>query len=200
MNMARAHNRVLRGPAREGAARVHCMSRRKPSRDLAVCAILAAIVAGCFSPIEKPLRAQIDRSVAFALLRENPEAFVGRLVLLGGIIVRVENQKEKTVLEILEKRLDPWSKPYDEDASGGRFLVVCPEFLDPVIYREGRQVTVVGEVTGKEVRPLGEIDYQYPVVASKQIYLWPEYPQHLYYPFPIWYYWDTSRVPYHPWL
>lgn len=198
--MSPGAHQILDGSRTEGAARIRRMSERTSPSKLAVWAILAAIAAGCLSPIEKHLRARIDRSVTFSLLRQNPDAFLGRTVVFGGVIVRVENQKEKTVLEILEKRLDPWSKPYDEDASGGRFLVVCPEFLDPAIYREGRQVTIVGEVTGKQLRMVGEIDYQYPVLASKQIYLWPEYPQRLYHPFPIWYYWDTSRVLYHPWL
>jgi starvation-inducible outer membrane lipoprotein len=28
-------------------------------------------------------------------------------------------------------------------------------------------------VDGKEVHPLGEISYTYPLVASREIYLWP---------------------------
>jgi outer membrane lipoprotein len=34
-------------------------------------------------------------------------------------------------------------------------------------------MTVAGIVDGKEVHPLGEISYTYPLVASREIYLWP---------------------------
>ncbi len=165
-----------------------------------VCALAyIACVAGCFSPISKAIRAEVDRTVTFPQLRSNPEAFAGKVVLLGGVIVRVEHQETTTVLEILEKRLDPWSRPYDEDASGGRFLVLHPGFLDPLIYSEGRHVTVAAEVVGKETRRFGSIDYQYPVLKSRQLHLWPEYARPLYYPLPIWYYWDIPTLPLRSW-
>lgn len=46
-------------------------------------------------------------------------------------------------------------------------------FLDPFVYSVGRQVTVAGILAGKEVHPLGEISYTYPIVTSRELYLWP---------------------------
>lgn len=65
------------------------------------------------------------------------------------------------------------------DKSEGRYLVVVDRFLDPAIYRSGRDITVAGEVRGSEVRRLGEIDYRYPVIAASELYLWkkPLFPQ-----------------------
>jgi outer membrane lipoprotein len=51
--------------------------------------------------------------------------------------------------------------------------VVVPKFLDPAIYTIGRQLTIVGAVTGKEIRQLSEIPYVYPVMEENYLYLWP---------------------------
>jgi outer membrane lipoprotein len=32
---------------------------------------------------------------------------------------------------------------------------------------------VVGSVLGREVRPIGKIEYSYPVIEKKELYLWP---------------------------
>jgi hypothetical protein len=56
---------------------------------------------------------------------------------------------------------------------GGRFIVYVPGFLDPAISRPNRKITVMGSVLGKEVHPLGEIKYSYPVIEKKDLHLWP---------------------------
>ena len=58
--------------------------------------------------------------------------------------------------------------------SEGRFIIQTPGFLDPAIYSPGRKLTVAGTVAGKEVRPLGEIEYTYPIIEKRELYLWPE--------------------------
>ena len=153
---------------------------------------------GCFYPISKSIRKEIDYRVTFAELRQNPEACIGKVVLVGGGIVTIVNQQEGTLLEVLQKRLDRWQRPCKEDTSQGRFLVLVSEFLDPAIYREGREITVAGEVTGKKIQRLGDIDYLYPLIRAKELYLWPEYQERVYYPYPVWYYWDMYRFPYWP--
>jgi outer membrane lipoprotein len=74
---------------------------------------------------------------------------------------------------VLQYPLGFRNKPSVDSGSEGRFIVEAPGFLDPVVYSAGRQVTVAGIVDGKEVLPLGEINYAYPVVMSREIYLWP---------------------------
>jgi outer membrane lipoprotein len=62
-------------------------------------------------------------------------------------------------------------------------------FLDAAIYSEGREVTVAGEVKGKRVLPLGEIQYAYPLISIKELYLWPpKIKKGFFYPYPHWYY------------
>ena len=62
-------------------------------------------------------------------------------------------------------------------------------FLDPAIYRSGRDITVAGEVQGSEVRRLGEIAYRYPVIAALELHLWKEplSPQSYPYAYPFGY-------------
>jgi outer membrane lipoprotein len=74
-------------------------------------------------------------------------------------------------------------------ASEGRFLILIEKYLDPYLFRKGRKITVAGEIQGEKIKPIGEMDYRYPLVLSKQIYLWEEYD---YYPVPYYhpYYYD----------
>ena len=75
------------------------------------------------------------------------------------------------------------------DESEGRFLVLYPGYLDVAIYNGGRKVTVAGEIQGKKIQRLGEIDYTYPLTSAKEIHLWPvEKKGRVYCPYPYWHY------------
>jgi outer membrane lipoprotein len=71
--------------------------------------------------------------------------------------------------------------------SEGRFVILVEGYVDPYVFRKGRRITVAGEILGRKVIRLGELEYPYPLLLSKQIYLWGEY---YYYPYP---------APYYPW-
>jgi len=48
---------------------------------------------------------------------------------------------------------------------------------------------VAGEVQGKKIQRLGEIDYTYPLISVKEIHLWPVVKKdRVYYPYPCWHY------------
>ena len=80
-------------------------------------------------------------------------------------------------MEVLQQPLDRNQKPTDTDVSYGRFLVRFEGFLDPAIYAGGKNVTVLGEVAGKRVQPLKEMEYTYPVLIPREHHLWkPEDP------------------------
>ena len=115
----------------------------------------------------------------FQAVLRSPDNFKGKTILLGGKIIETTPMEGKTRVTVLQYPLGFRNQPSTSSASGGRFIVEAPGFLDPVVYSAGRQVTVAGIVDGKEVRPLGEISYTYPIVASREIYLWP--PEDPYY-------------------
>ena len=131
---------------------------------------------GCAHVVSKELRNKAYGEPPASVLFEDPDAFKGRTVILGGVIVSSTNTKEGTYIEVLQKPLDYRGKPEDTDASYGRFIIFSEGYLETAVYSQGREITVAGEVIGKELRPLGEIQYPYPLLKSKELYLFePRY-------------------------
>lgn len=144
-------------------------------RALLVCIAITIplLLAGCAPVISKGALKEVDQGLSFGQLLENPEAYRGKTVLLGGNIIETQNLSDRTLIVVLQRPLGFRKKPSGEDVSRGRFILYVPGFLDPAIYRHGRKITLVGSVIGKEVRPLGEIEYSYPVIEKKELHLWP---------------------------
>jgi outer membrane lipoprotein len=151
--------------------------------------ILFFFLTGCAHVISKDLRAKVDPSLNFREVFQNPSAFQGKTVIWGGDVVQTTNQKDgKTLIEVFQRPLGWKGEPKDTPTSEGRFLVLADKYLDPYLFTRARKITVAGEILGEETRALGEMDYRYPLLASKQIYLWREY---YYYPVPYYpYYYD----------
>ncbi len=151
---------------------------------------LIFLVSGCAHVISKDIRANSDLSLTLSQVRENPDEFKGKSVVWGGEIIQVVNQEDGTTeVEIFQRPLGVWGEPNQTAASEGRFLVLADRFLDPYVYQSGRKITVAGEITGEEKKELGETEYQYPLLTSKQIYIWPVYyypPYPYYYSYPWW--------------
>jgi outer membrane lipoprotein len=147
---------------------------------------LMLLLSGCAHVISKDLRTKADLSLTLAQVRQNPNAFKGKMVIWGGEIVETVNQQDGTTqIEVYQKPLGWRGEPQDTTSSEGRFLVIADYYLDPYVFRGGRKITVAGEIQGEKIKPLGQMDYRYPVLLSKQIYFWPQY---YYRPYPYVYY------------
>jgi outer membrane lipoprotein len=153
-------------------------------------AFLTVITFSCAPVISKDVKNQVTPDLSFKEVLQNPEAHKGKVVLWGGVITRAKNREEGTLIEVLQKPTNREGRPKDVDHSDGRFLALYDGFLDVAIYSKGREVTVVGEVRGKRILTLGEIDYAYPLILVKKIHLWPtESKERLHpYPYPYWHY------------
>jgi outer membrane lipoprotein len=157
-------------------------------------ACLILLIAGC-SPFSKTVRQQIDERLTFAEVQKDPDRFTGKKGLWGGVIIETTNTQAGTLIKVRQADLDFETRPKDLDTSHGRFLVRHSRFLDPAIYAEDREISVFGEIIGKEDMPLGEILYTYPVVRAEALHLWERRrdPMHYdpwfwdYYPYP-WFY------------
>jgi outer membrane lipoprotein len=137
------------------------------------CALLALLLtSSCAPPFPQQMLDRVDRNLSFKELHKNADRYTGTWVMLGGMIVAAKNSKEGTVLELLQKPLDSSGRPLRTDATEGRLLVVATEFLDAAVYHAGRELTVIGEVSGVKVQPLGEIEYRYPLVSAQSLHLW----------------------------
>ena len=149
--------------------------RKRLYCTLLLCIAMASppLLAGCAPVISKGALKKVDQGLGFEQLLKDPEAYREKTVLLGGNIIETKNLPDSTLISVLQRPLGFRKKPTGEDVSKGRFIVYVPGFLDPAIYRPNRKITVVGSVVGKEVRPLGEIKYSYPVIEKRELYLWP---------------------------
>jgi outer membrane lipoprotein len=104
----------------------------------------------------------------------NPPAATGKDVQWGGTIIGVSNLQDRTRIEVLAYPLDRKARPQTGSSPLGRFYLEQSGFLDPATYKQGRQLSTVGTVTGITTGKVGEASYEQPVVDARQIYLWPE--------------------------
>lgn len=160
--------------------------------------LLLLVLAGCAQVISPQLRNTASLDIPFGEVLRNPDRYTGKIFIWSGTVLHTQNTPEGTMLKVLQKPSDYWGRPRNVDWSEGRFLALDRRYLDPAIYAEGRAVTVAGELAGTRVQRLGEIDYAYPLLSVKELYLWPkEVPAPYYYyypydPYPPWgwrYYW-----------
>lgn len=165
------------------------------------------VLSACAPVLNRQLMKEGVRDVPLSAVRETPEAYTGKLFILGGIIIETKHTEGGSRIEALAVPVNRLGYLRDEvRARDGRFLALFPAergFLDPLIYKKGRQVTLAGEFLELRKEKLDEIDYTYPVFEIRQIYLWEEYPDryyyapsYYYYPYPYWY--DPWWRPYPP--
>ncbi len=133
---------------------------------------LLLFVMACAPAISRESLKQVDPGVSFQELVKDPERYQGKVILAGGRIMSAVTREGESWVEVLQQPLDWRQKPLDTDISYGRFLVLFPGFVDPAIYTAGKKITVVGEVQGKKILPLGQLEYPYPVLLLREHYLW----------------------------
>ena len=133
---------------------------------------------GCVSSPEvvpKTFKAQIDSSLTFSKILEDPTGHQGAVVLLGGEVLFAKRLTEGTRLEILQLPLDSSEEPVvDRTASQGRFLAFESSFLDPATLPPNTRITLVGEVMGVTNANLDEMEYRYLTLTIKHLHVWPE--------------------------
>lgn len=137
--------------------------------------LLFAVLTACAPVISQGVLKTVDRTIAFEQIMKNPDAYKGKAVLVGGTILKITNLPDKTLIEVIQQPLDRRNMPESPENSKGRFIVVFKEFKDPAIYSPGRLITVAGEMIGSQARPLGETNYNYPLLSPIEYYLWKPY-------------------------
>lgn len=139
-----------------------------------LCVVLAAmLMSACTHYISQDSLRLVSQTVPFGAVMANPDNYIGGYLLVGGKIAKVTNSKEGGEIEVVQVRIDSDGRPLgDFRNSEGRFLAQTGYFVDPVIYKEGMVVSLVGQVKGKKVQPLDAISYTYPVLAVRELHLW----------------------------
>lgn len=163
------------------------------------------LFASCAPVLDRQLMREGQRNVSFDELRSNPDAYKGRLYILGGLIAEARFTEQGSQLEVLAVPVDSHGYLEEHERSSGRFLAVLSRskaLLDPIVYKRGREVTLAGEFREIWKGKIDEMEYEYPVFEIRQIHLFEEqqyynmYP-YPYYPYPYWYnpYWGPWPPP-----
>lgn len=149
--------------------------------------VLPLFINGCATYVTSAkLRQQAVPNLPFSVVLKNPDRYVGRTVIWGGIIIETINEPNSTMIKILQTPLGYGEEPESDTASEGRFIAKVPGYLDNQVYRPGKKVTVAGKIIGKQVQPLGQTTYAYPLVSVEEINLW-QTPSRYWWPY---YYWN----------
>ncbi|WP_206485447.1 Slp family lipoprotein [Thalassotalea sp. G2M2-11] len=134
--------------------------------------LLSLLTTGC---VNIPESLQVDEATQltdFGKVRANATQYVGTQARWGGVIAKVENQADTTMLEVVRFELKASTRPTPKDETQGRFRIYHQGLLDPMIYKEGRSITALGTVAASEAGKIGEHDYLYPVLNSSSVHLW----------------------------
>lgn len=115
-----------------------------------------------------------QNSVSFIQVAQAPDSFVGNQVRWGGIVARVENLEQDTLIEIVNLPLDRRARPMANQQTGGRFIARVQGFVDPLIYSQGKEITVVGILNQPMPGQIGQHEVNFPVVDSSGHHLWEQ--------------------------
>jgi outer membrane lipoprotein len=167
-------------------------------------AVASLILSSCAPVLSRQLMNEGVRNVPFSLLQEAPDAYQGKIFILGGQIVETRFTEKGSQIEALSVPVDSYGYLKETEHSLGRFLAVYPKekgLLDPLVYEKGREITLAGAF--REIRhgTIDEMEYSYPVFEIEQIYLWDERKEYYYPLYPYWWYdpwWRPYPGPYWP--
>lgn len=97
---------------------------------------------------------------------------IGSTARWGGEIVSLNIEQEYTIVEVVQKSLTNTSRPKSDNESAGRFKLYYKGLLDPVIYKEGKNITALGTISDVVSGKIGELTYNFPTLVVQNIYLW----------------------------
>lgn len=138
--------------------------------------VLAVWFSGCAAVLSDRVLEQSEPAISFQDLQKSAVNYNGRMVILGGTIIKINHESTGSVIEILQRPLGYRLEPESGDQTEGRFLVRANRVVEEQIFRAGRPITVAGIISGQESRKLDQTTYEYPVISLEEYHLWPEPP------------------------
>ena len=122
----------------------------------------------CRAALSTEIQSTADHETLFEEILADPKEHIGKVILLGGEILRARTVGSKTEVEFAEIPLYKGTHPALGFDPGERFFVIFPERLDGVLFKKGKVMTLAGKVIG--VRRMH--GYDYPLLAHEESYLW----------------------------
>jgi outer membrane lipoprotein len=131
--------------------------------------VTATLLIGCSSQPPKPLRGQFS-DISPKAYQQNPISNLS--IRWTGFVIDVENQSDHSCLTIIGKVADELGRPSKRvRADLGRFIACKPIFLESKSFLD-KPVTITGSVKRLVTKKIDEMDYAYPLVDAKVIYVW----------------------------
>jgi outer membrane lipoprotein len=134
-------------------------------------------LAGCSTLPEQIQLPDETNLITYQEAASKSKEVLGQKARWGGVIARIENKPNNTLIEMVYYPLRSYGRPLPSDESIGRFRVYVNGFLDPMVYKEGRTMTFTGDFVRLEKGMVGEHEYVFPTLASSGYFLWKEIQQ-----------------------
>jgi outer membrane lipoprotein len=135
--------------------------------------VLLVLFVFCFScapVISNATFQKVDKKVSLKELFKTPDKFVGKTVLIGGIVIQVDSDNNR--LSMFQADLDLRLQPLENDETLGRFLVVFDNPFEKDKIKKGVKLTLVGKLEGTEKLPVHQISYNYLVLRAVEYHVW----------------------------
>jgi outer membrane lipoprotein len=142
-----------------------------------LCFVIFASGCSRYQVIPDHLEGQVNQQLPFKEIRDNPEAYKGELVVVGGEVLSIDRREDKTRIEVLQLPLEDDLIPVDRRTrTQGRFIALSggKDPLDPAVLHEGVAITLVGEILGSEKIQVGQDEKYGPVFGIKDLTIWDE--------------------------
>lgn len=140
--------------------------------NILISIVLATTLSACANIPDKLQVADTTTLIPFDSAKAEKEANIGNSARWGGVIAKITNNADNSMLEIVNFPLSSSARPKQKDETLGRFRVYFKGLLDPIIYKVGRSITAVGTISTPEQGKIGEHEYQFPVLKAENVHLW----------------------------
>jgi len=117
---------------------------------------------------------RVDWWVHYDEVRKDPQAYLGKTLLLGGSIASISAGREGTMMEVVCFPLGSHDRPEQKAVSCGHFWAKTTRTLDPDRFRPGRWITLIGTVLGPRPRAGKPPEQGAPLFQIVRLRLWPE--------------------------
>ncbi len=131
--------------------------------------LFLAALCGCSPPISQKVMKTVDPGRPFSVVIENPKAYIGSVVVWGGIIEEFIPGPEGTKLIVLQCPVDDRGVPQTEETYG-EFAAHTPDSLNPRDFRKGMVINLAGMVDGVEEEKIGPERIPRPLIRIIEIH------------------------------
>jgi len=126
------------------------------------------VLAGCMQVIRPEHRSQAEPGITIDSLMQNPLGYLGKKVIVGGVIVDNREDQGMSLLVIASLPLDDDLAPDKGVLPGDRFFARSADYLPPAEFGTGRFVTLFGEVIGEKTIE----GKKTPLISIREIHPW----------------------------